>query len=123
MALGLFSSGARRRPPTTGPSTGLPTSASDAAHDDDAGHRRGFAASLRRVFAMRGMRVAIVCALALCLLVSSTSAWGGLFNRFNPSMLSNLGFGGSGAASNSYARDLYKAGGENAAEHNAVRPL
>lgn len=34
-------------------------------------------------------------ALGLALLGGSADAWGGLFNRFNPSMLSNLGYGSS----------------------------
>ena len=33
---------------------------------------------------------------------AGVNAWGGLFNRFNPSMLSNLGYGGS------YGKDLYQ---------------
>ena len=33
--------------------------------------------------------------LGLALLGGSAEAWGGLFNRFNPSMLSNLGYGSS----------------------------
>lgn len=42
--------------------------------------------------------------LLFCLLSSSkVDAWGGLFNRFNPSMLSNLGYGGSGG----YGKELY----------------
>lgn len=39
---------------------------------------------------------------AACL-ASGANAWGGLFNRFNPSMLSNLGYGGS------YGKELYEA--------------
>ena len=43
--------------------------------------------------------------LLFCLLSSSkVDAWGGLFNRFNPSMLSNLGYGGS---SGGYGKELY----------------
>ena len=34
--------------------------------------------------------------------LASVNAWGGLFNRFNPSMLSNLGYGGS------YGKELYQ---------------
>ena len=42
--------------------------------------------------------------LLLCKLSSyKVHAWGGLFNRFNPSMLSNLGYGGSGG----YGKELY----------------
>ncbi len=40
---------------------------------------------------------------SLLLLSPGASAWGGLFNRFNPSMLSNLGYGSSGG----YGRQLY----------------
>lgn len=42
-------------------------------------------------------------ALVLCLAAYNVEAWGGLFNRFNPSMLSNLGYGSSGA----YGKQLY----------------
>jgi hypothetical protein len=41
---------------------------------------------------------------AYCLAGSTVNAWGGLFNRFNPSMLSNLGYGGHGG---NYGRELY----------------
>ncbi|KAF4532058.1 hypothetical protein B566_EDAN016130 [Ephemera danica] len=43
---------------------------------------------------MRSVRVALV--LALCALMAPryAHAWGGLFNRFSPEMLSNLGYGG-----------------------------
>lgn len=34
--------------------------------------------------------------LALCLLGRQTNAWGGLFNRFSPEMLANMGYGGHG---------------------------
>lgn len=34
--------------------------------------------------------------LALLAVLNSVSAWGGLFNRFSPEMLSNLGYGGHG---------------------------
>lgn len=33
---------------------------------------------------------------------AGVEAWGGLFNRFNPSMLSNLGYGGS------YGKEMYQ---------------
>ncbi|KAJ9595140.1 hypothetical protein L9F63_013548, partial [Diploptera punctata] len=34
--------------------------------------------------------------LAFLAVLSGVSAWGGLFNRFSPEMLSNLGYGGHG---------------------------
>lgn len=34
--------------------------------------------------------------LAVLLVVQRVSAWGGLFNRFSPEMLANLGYGGHG---------------------------
>jgi len=40
--------------------------------------------------------------LALCCLVSSTWAWGGLFNRFNPSLMNDM-YGGS------YGKELFRA--------------
>jgi len=45
--------------------------------------------------------IVLFCVLSL----SKVDAWGGLFNRFNPSMLSNLGYGGGG----SYGKELYSA--------------
>ena len=43
--------------------------------------------------------------LLFCFLnTSKVDAWGGLFNRFNPSMLSNLGYG-----SDNYGKELYSA--------------
>lgn len=51
-----------------------------------------------------------------CLLSSSqVHAWGGLFNRFNPSMLSNLGYGSSGG----YGKELYSVA-KNRAVGNAM---
>jgi len=51
--------------------------------------------------------------LLFCLLSSyKVDAWGGLFNRFNPSMLSNLGYGGSGG----YGKELYSAAHNGASE-------
>lgn len=47
----------------------------------------------------------LACLAAVCFTTSSVSAWGGLFNRFNPSMLSNLGYGGGG----NYGRELFGA--------------
>jgi hypothetical protein len=41
------------------------------------------------------------------------SAWGGLFNRFNPSMLSNLGYGGQGG---NYGRELFGVADKNFGE-------
>ena len=40
--------------------------------------------------------------LALCCLVTSTWAWGGLFNRFNPSLMNDM-YGGS------YGKELFRA--------------
>lgn len=34
--------------------------------------------------------------LVLCLIGRQTHAWGGLFNRFSPEMLANMGYGGHG---------------------------
>ena len=43
----------------------------------------------------------------VCFLSSSkVDAWGGLFNRFNPSMLSDLGYGSGGGG---YGKELYSA--------------
>ena len=43
----------------------------------------------------------------VCYLSSSkVDAWGGLFNRFNPSMLSDLGYGNGGGG---YGKELYSA--------------
>lgn len=39
---------------------------------------------------------AIVAILAVCLLGQKVHAWGGLFNRFSPEMLANMGYGGHG---------------------------
>ena len=50
---------------------------------------------------MRFQASVILAAVAMAFLAGEASAWGGLFNRFNPSMLSNLGYGGS------YGRELY----------------
>ncbi|KAJ8955738.1 hypothetical protein NQ318_008610 [Aromia moschata] len=38
----------------------------------------------------------VVAVLALCLLGQKAHAWGGLFNRFSPEMLANMGYGGHG---------------------------
>jgi hypothetical protein len=38
--------------------------------------------------------------------VSKVQAWGGLFNRFSPEMLSNMGYGGHGGASSYRAQPL-----------------
>lgn len=52
-----------------------------------------------------------------CLLSSSqVHAWGGLFNRFNPSMLSNLGYGGAGGG---YGKELYSVA-KSSGEPNAL---
>jgi len=42
------------------------------------------------------MRSLLSGTLALLAVLNSVSAWGGLFNRFSPEMLSNLGYGGHG---------------------------
>lgn len=34
--------------------------------------------------------------MVLCLVGRQTHAWGGLFNRFSPEMLANMGYGGHG---------------------------
>jgi len=38
----------------------------------------------------------LIVVLAICLLGRHTEAWGGLFNRFSPEMLANMGYGGHG---------------------------
>ncbi|XP_017786602.1 PREDICTED: ITG-like peptide [Nicrophorus vespilloides] len=38
----------------------------------------------------------LIALLAICLLGRQTEAWGGLFNRFSPEMLANMGYGGHG---------------------------
>ncbi len=48
-------------------------------------------------------RVLLICFLVSAAAFGGARAWGGLFNRFNPSMLSNLGYGSSGG----YGRQLY----------------
>ncbi|KAL3286395.1 hypothetical protein HHI36_000904 [Cryptolaemus montrouzieri] len=41
---------------------------------------------------------ALITLLAICLVgQKSADAWGGLFNRFSPEMLANLGYGGHGS--------------------------
>jgi len=48
--------------------------------------------------------------LLFCILSKSqVNAWGGLFNRFNPSVVSNLGYGGAGG----YGKELYSAAHKN----------
>jgi len=42
------------------------------------------------------MRSLLSGTLTLLAVLNSVSAWGGLFNRFSPEMLSNLGYGGHG---------------------------
>ncbi|CAH1954805.1 unnamed protein product [Acanthoscelides obtectus] len=39
---------------------------------------------------------AALAVLAVCLLSQGANAWGGLFNRFSPEMLANMGYGGHG---------------------------
>jgi hypothetical protein len=51
-------------------------------------------------------RALLAFAAVLSLGCSTVTAWGGLFNRFNPSMLSNLGYGGHGGG---YGRELFGA--------------
>lgn len=48
-------------------------------------------------FFFRNMR-AVVVAMVLCLICSGirVNAWGGLFNRFSPEMLANMGYGAHG---------------------------
>ncbi|KAJ8966325.1 hypothetical protein NQ314_003592 [Rhamnusium bicolor] len=41
---------------------------------------------------------AAVAILTLCLLGHKAHAWGGLFNRFSPEMLANMGYGGHGGS-------------------------
>ena len=53
-----------------------------------------------------------LCLLVVCATFSSVNAWGGLFNRFNPSMLSNMGYGGHGG---NYGRELFGVADKNAA--------
>jgi hypothetical protein len=55
----------------------------------------------------------VACLAAVCLTCPSVSAWGGLFNRFNPSMLSNLGYGGQGG---NYGRELFGVADKNFGE-------
>jgi hypothetical protein len=44
-----------------------------------------------------------ICGLVLWMGTARVDAWGGLFNRFSPEMLSNLGYGSShGGGSSSY---------------------
>ena len=45
----------------------------------------------------------VLLAVASLAAAPGAEAWGGLFNRFNPSMLSNLGYGSAGG----YGRQLY----------------
>ena len=52
---------------------------------------------------MRTSFVHVSSVLLVGVLAAGVNAWGGLFNRFNPSMLSNLGYGGGG-----YAKDIYQ---------------
>ena len=59
----------------------------------------------------------VACLAAVCLTCPSVSAWGGLFNRFNPSMLSNLGYGGQGG---NYGRELFGVADKNFGEVNFV---
>ena len=59
----------------------------------------------------------VACLAAVCLTCPSVSAWGGLFNRFNPSMLSNLGYGGQGG---NYGRELFGVADKNFGEVNFI---
>jgi hypothetical protein len=43
-----------------------------------------------------------ICGLILWIGSARVCAWGGLFNRFSPEMLSNLGYGSSHGGSSSY---------------------
>ena len=58
-----------------------------------------------------------LCLLVLCFCFSSVTAWGGLFNRFNPSMLSNMGYGGHGG---NYGRELFGVADKNVGEVNII---
>ena len=58
-----------------------------------------------------------LCLLVLCFSLSSVTAWGGLFNRFNPSMLSNMGYGGHGG---NYGRELFGVADKNVGEVNII---
>lgn len=42
------------------------------------------------------MKSLLIPLLAICLLGRHVAAWGGLFNRFSPEMLANMGYGGHG---------------------------
>ena len=64
---------------------------------------------MKTVSDMLRYTIVLFCTLSL----SKVDAWGGLFNRFNPSMLSDLGYGGGG----SYGKELYSAA------HSGVRPI
>lgn len=61
------------------------------------------------------VRVLFGLALVVCLSASMVQAWGGLFNRFNPSMVSNLGYGGHGG---SYGKELFGVGDDRSADMN-----
>lgn len=45
---------------------------------------------------MSRAQVSMAAIFALYFFAPSVTAWGGLFNRFSPEMLSNLGYGGRG---------------------------
>lgn len=38
----------------------------------------------------------LIAVMAICLINKQTDAWGGLFNRFSPEMLDNMGYGSHG---------------------------
>lgn len=40
-----------------------------------------------------------ICGVMLAIAGTNVHAWGGLFNRFSPEMLSNMGYGGHGGGS------------------------
>lgn len=50
--------------------------------------------------------VFFVCGLMLCMMghlgPQGVDAWGGLFNRFSPEMLANMGYGGNGYSQPAY---------------------
>lgn len=43
-----------------------------------------------------GKMKAVALVVVLCVLGHQVNAWGGLFNRFSPEMLANMGYGGHG---------------------------
>lgn len=52
-------------------------------------------------------RKIVLCGLMCLAGVNVVSGWGGLFNRFNPSMLNNFGYGGGGNNGGGYGKELF----------------